>query len=370
MRWLVLFPAILLLMGLLLFGCNNYEQIRIGFIGSITGKNADLGIAARDAVRLAVETINNNGGINGRVLTLSIRDDAFNSEEAVKAVKSLADEKVPIIIGPLGSSMAIAALPVATSRGIVLMSPTSSTNELSGKDDNFFRVMEPNRMFARHLAETCIKLNIKNVAAIYDLQNKTYTVEIFEAFRDEFIRRGGTISAEQQYDSAQSPVFGIMVGRLGLKKADGVMVLANSADAVNIGQQIRKINRGVPIIYGACGIAQRDLVQQAGKSLNNVIFTLPVNNNCNLPGFISFREQFLKRFNYPPTFAAVLAYDATQAVAAALRKDPDARSIRETLKRIKSFPGLQGDIALDQYGDPYRQLYIIRYSEGKEELIE
>jgi branched-chain amino acid transport system substrate-binding protein len=365
----------LILGGLLLAitaiaGCNRHEPIRLGFVGSITGKNSDLGIAARDAVRLAVETVNNSGGIDGRVVALSIRDDAFNPEEATKAVESLADEKVSVIIGPLGSSMAKTALPAATKRGIVLVSPTSSTNELSGKDDNFFRVMEPNLLFARHLADTCIKLKIKRVAAIYDLQNKTYTLEIFQAFRDEFTRRGGVISAEQQYDSAQSPVFTPLVKKLDIGKADGVMVLANSVDAINIGQQIRKINPDIPIISGACGIAQRDLVQQAGKTINNIIFTLPVNNQCSNRNFTDFKAQFVKRFNYQPTFAAVLAYDATQAVIAALRKNPDAGAMRETLKSIRTFPGLQGEIALDQFGDPNRQLYIIRYSGGKEELVE
>ena len=40
------------------------------------------------------------------------------------------------------------------------------------------------------------------------------------------------------------------------------MVLASSVDSINIGQQIRKSNPSIPILSGACGIAQRDLVQQ------------------------------------------------------------------------------------------------------------
>jgi len=351
-------------------GCKQKEPIKIGYVGSITGKNSDLGVAARDAVQLAVETVNSSGGINGRMLALIVRDDAFNPEQAAIAVESLAAEKVTAVIGPMGSSMAKAALPVATRSGIVLVSPTSSTNELSGKEDYFFRVMEPNLLFARHLAETCIKLNIRRVAAIYDLQNKTYTVEIFQSFRDEFSRRGGVISAEQVYDSTLSPVFMPLVQKLQLDRADGVMVLANSADAINIGQQVRKINPQIPLISGACGIAQRDLVQQAGKSIDNIIFTLPVNNQCERQSFISFREAFFKRFSYQPTFAAVLAYDAAQAVITALLRNADPARFKETMRAVKTFSGLQGDISLDTFGDPNRQLFIIRYTQGREEVIE
>ncbi|HZV83251.1 MAG TPA: ABC transporter substrate-binding protein [Geobacteraceae bacterium] len=370
---MILHSALLLLLTLILTfgcGCDRDKAIKIGFVGSITGKNSDLGVAERDAVLLAVENVNSSGGINGRMLALSVRDDAFSPELAAKAVDSLAGEKVTAIIGPTGSSMAKAALPVAARNNIVMVSPTSTTNELSGKDDYFFRVMEPNLLFARHLAETCIKLKIKRVAAIYDLQNKTYTVEIFQEFKDEFTRRGGTIGEVQSFDSARSPVFMPLVQKLGLENADGVMVLASSVDSINIGQQIRKVSPHIPILSGACGIAQRDLVQQAGKSIDNIIFTMPVNTQCAKQSYTSFRDAFFKRFNYQPTFAAVLAYDAAQAVVAGLRKNPDPERFRETMKGIRSFTGLQGDVDLDPYGDPHRNLYILRYAEGREEVVE
>jgi len=266
--------------------------------------------------------------------------------------------------------MAKAVLPVVTREKIVIVSPTSSTNELSGKDDYFFRVMEPNLLFARHQADTCLKMKIRRVAVIYDLQNQTYTVEMFKAFRDEFARRGGTITSEQSYDSAQSPAFMPLVRKLGLDGADGVMILANSVDSIIIGQQIRKLNGNIPIISGACGIAQRDLLQQAGKSLDNIIFTLPVNSQCSLDSYTGFRDAFFKRFNYQPTFASVLAYDAAQAIITALRKDPDPARLRETIQGIGTFAGLQGEIALDSFGDPSRQLYITRFTQGREEVIE
>ncbi len=365
---LLLFTLFLAFLGSC--SCDLDKAIKIGFVGSITGKNSDLGVAERDAVQLAVENVNSSGGINGRMLSLIVRDDAFTPERAAEAVESLAREKVAAIIGPTGSSMAKVALPVAARNNIVLVSPTSSTNELSGKDDHFFRVMEPNQLFARHLAETCIKLKIRRVAAIYDLQNRTYTVEIFQEFRDEFTRRGGTIAGVQSFDSTTAPVFMPLVEKLGLAKADGVMVLASSVDSINIGQQIRKIDPRIPIISGACGIAQRDLVQQAGKSINNIIFTLPVNSRCAKPSYTTFHDAFAKRFNYQPTFAAVLAYDAAQAVMAGLRKNPDPQRFRETMKGIRSFPGLQGEVELDPFGDPHRNLYILRYAEGREEVIE
>lgn len=362
---------LLLMLSLaIIAGCTKDEPLKLGFLGSITGKNADLGVAGRDATLLAVETLNAGGGLNGRPVELIVKDDAQTPEAAAMAVREFARDKVVAVIGPMGSAMAKAALPEANKARLVMVSPTSSSNELSGRDDYFFRVMEPNLLFARHLAETCLKLKIRRVAAIYDLQNRTYTVDIFQGFREEFTRLGGVISAEVSFDSATRPAFKPLVQQLSLNSAEGVMVLASSVDSINIGQQIRKGHTSIPIISGACGIAQRDLVQQAGKAVDNIIFTLPVNSQSTAEQFVKFREAFSRRFHYQPTFAAVLAYDAAQAVLTGLKNNPDTSRLKETIQGIRSFAGLQGEIILDQYGDPSRHLHMIRITGDREEVLQ
>lgn len=353
-----------------MLSCTHDEPLKIGYVGSITGKNSDLGVAARDAVLLAVETLNAGGGINGQKIVLLEKDDEQKPEVAAKAVNELVESNVAAIIGHIASSMTKTSLPIINKAGVVMVSPTSSANELSGKDDYLFRVMEPNSLFAKHQAETCSKMKIDRVAAIYDLQNRTYTVEMFNTFREEFVIKGGVITGEIAFDSKATPSFSQLVRQLDLKRAGGVLVLANSIDSLNIAQQIRKINPEITILSGACGIAQRDLVQQAGRSIDNIIFTLPVNNRSESAGFRKFRESFQKRFNYEPTFAATLSYDAAQLIFKALRKNPDIGKLRETIKTLATFDGLQGEIKLDQFGDPSRDLFVTRYLKGREEVVQ
>ncbi|MBT0665383.1 ABC transporter substrate-binding protein [Geobacter pelophilus] len=356
-------------LSLLLIACSPKEPVRIGYIGSITGKNSDLGVAARDAAILAVESVNTSGGINGRKIELIDKDDAQNPDTAARVAQELIGSKVVAIVGPLASSMTKASLPVINNAKVVMISPTASSNELSGRDDFFFRVMEPNTLFAKHQAETCRKLKIKRVAAIYDIQNKTYTVEMFNTFKDEFVRQGGIVASEIRFDSQSSPSFSRLVAQLDLKSAGAVMVLANTIDSLNIAQQIRKVNPEITILSGACGIAQRDLLEQAGKSIDNIIFTLPVNSRSETAAYRQFSADFKNRFHYEPTFAATLAYDAMQLIFTALRKNPDSARLRDTIKGIESFTGLQGEVKLDRYGDPSRNLFVTRYLKGHEEVI-
>jgi branched-chain amino acid transport system substrate-binding protein len=177
------------------------------------------------------------------------------------------------------------------------------------------------------------------------------------------------VTKEVAFDSTAQPSFLPIVQQLDLKSAGAVMVLANTVDSLNIAQQIRKVNPAITILSGACGIAQRDLLQQAGKSIDNIIFTLPVNSRSETVEFRQFRDSFKKRFNYDPTFAATLSYDAVQLIFTALRKNSDTSKLRDTIKGITSFAGLQGDVKLDQFGDPSRNLFVTRYLKGEEEVV-
>ena len=59
----------------LLVACQKPEPIRIGFVGGLSGRVADLGGAGRNGVQLALEQRNAAGGINGRSVELVVRDD-------------------------------------------------------------------------------------------------------------------------------------------------------------------------------------------------------------------------------------------------------------------------------------------------------
>ena len=87
---------------------------------------------------------------------------------------------------------------------------------------------------------------------------------------------------------------------------DGVLILASSVDTMQIAQQIRKLSPAVPILSGACGLAQRDLLQMAGKSSEGIIFTLPVNSQSTAPAYVAFRDAYRTRFGTDPTFSSVM----------------------------------------------------------------
>ncbi len=175
--------------------CSPPEPIRIGFLGGLSGRVADLGIGGRNGALLAVEMRNRQGGINGRPIELIAADDQQDEESARQAVARLLTRKVEVIIGPMTSAMALAVLPQMNAAGVPLLSPTVTTNALTALDDQFLRVVAPTAAHAPKSAEYYFAHGARQLALAYDARNQAYSESWSNDFQQAFKARGGTIVA-------------------------------------------------------------------------------------------------------------------------------------------------------------------------------
>ncbi|MGY8959060.1 MAG: ABC transporter substrate-binding protein, partial [Alphaproteobacteria bacterium] len=168
--------------ALLLAGCEEEPPLKIGFIGGLTGRSADIGQASRNAVQLAIEEINEKGGVNGRKFELLIGDDENNAETAGKRVRELAAKGVAAIIGPNLSSIAGGMLPAINETNVVTISPTVSSLFFVGKNDPFFRMNSSTRQNASAYAAHHFEKGGRRVSAAFGLQNRLFTESWLEEF--------------------------------------------------------------------------------------------------------------------------------------------------------------------------------------------
>ena len=76
------------------------DPIKIGVDGPFTGGSSSMGVSMRDGVRLAVEEINQSGGVLGRKLQVVERDDEGKNERGVQIAQELINkEKVTAVVG-------------------------------------------------------------------------------------------------------------------------------------------------------------------------------------------------------------------------------------------------------------------------------
>src|SRR5690606_36413551 len=114
------------------------DPLRIGLLLSLSGPAAPFGIPERDAVEVLVKKMNDEGGVNGRKIELSVYDDATNPTEAARGATQLIQQnKVVAIIGSTTGSGTLAAAPVAMRYEVPMVAP-NGTLAVTLKENKFY----------------------------------------------------------------------------------------------------------------------------------------------------------------------------------------------------------------------------------------
>lgn len=351
-------------------GCGKKEPIKVGFVGGLTGRLSDLGISGRNGVMLAVEKVNQDGGINGRPVELITKDDRQDVKAALQADRELIRAGVVAIIGHMTSAMSTAAVPLINEEEMVMISPTTSTSKLTGIDDYFFRVMPPNKSISERLARHSFKeKGLRKMAGVYDLSNRAYTEGFNKDFKDEFEKMGGKVIQVDTFTSGPGVKFSVLANLLLKPSPDGLFIGAGAMDTAMICQQIRMAGSKIPIISSGWAMTD-DFIRHGGSNVEGVLFSHRFNRESQAKGYLEFKENYEKRFGSEPNFAALHGYEAAMALFKCLKENDDPKALKATLLKQGMFQGVQKDFKMDQYGDPQREEFLFTVKQGKFRTME
>ncbi len=347
------------------FSCSEQPSVHLGFVGGLTGRVADLGIAGRDGVILAVEKTNKSGGIQGRSIKLHIKDDQQNPDTANAAIMELATLDVDAIIGHMTSSMSIIGAPVASKQQILMISPTTSTNELTAIDDYFYRVYPASGNIAGKLAEHAFSTrNYKTVSVVYDQRNRSHTEGWYFSFKKAYEKLGGKILNVETFVSGSNVNFLNIADKLKNIPSDTIFIIANAMDTAMLCQQLAKLGSTIPILTSEWS-ATDVILKFGGKTVEGMEFFRSFDNDNTNPTYLIFKQAFIKRFGREPGFASAHGYDAAMIIIAALQKNDDSTQLKQTIAKINTFTGLQGNISFDKFGDVHRSFVLKTVRQGK-----
>jgi len=174
------------------FGCAKKEEkeIKIGVILPLTGDAAKYGQSAKKGMKLAVDEINNKGGINNQRVILIIEDSQGQVKNGVSAFNKLITiDKVPIVVGELLSSITLAIAPIANEKKIIVLSPASTAPKITEAGDYIFRNVASDIVEGQIMAEYAFnKLQYKKIAILYI--NNDYGDGLRNSFKQKIISLG------------------------------------------------------------------------------------------------------------------------------------------------------------------------------------
>lgn len=340
--------------------CSDDDgPIRIGLVAGISGGNADLGQAGRNGAMLAVEEVNRAGGIDGRRIELLIRDDGNNQEMAIAAAKDFVKDNVTAIVGPFTTAMADAVRGVTEPAQMLVFSPTASATQFSGLDDHFFRICGTARDNAEDYAELmAVRRGYRRVALALDATNSTFAGNFLDAFRRKYSALGGDITVEAWHDFRSVVGFVDLVKQLLGPKPDAVFFVANAVDVARLSQQFRNLDASTPIVAVEWAGTQQ-LIELGGKAVDGVEVLQLFDRFGKEEQFLRFAEEYRRRFEAPPSFSSILAYEVVTVLATALEGRRGGQGIKEAILANGPYQGLQQQLTIDRFGDSRRASHFV-----------
>lgn len=365
------YPLILITFALCLyfFGCTKSTQneIVIGEFASLTGSEATFGISSDDGLKLAVEEINNSGGLLGKKVKLIYYDDQGKPSEAATVVQKLINkDKVVAVIGEVASSRSKAGAQICQSSKIPMISPASTNPEVTAIGDYVFRVCFIDPFQATVMSKFAINtLKIKRVAVLQDVKN-AYSTGLAEFFVKKFKEMGGEIIEVQSYQNGDKD-FKAQLTAIKSKNPEGVFIPGYYTDVGLIAIQAREIGITQPL-FGSDGWESEKLTEgKATDALEGCYFSTHVSAEDPSPKVQNFITKYKAKFNIMPDAMSFLAYDAGMILFDAIKRanstEPD--KIKNALAETKDFDGVTGKISMNEQRNAIKPAVILEIKGGK-----
>ena len=345
------------------------QVVKIGFVGPLTGPQRDFGLGARNAVQLAVRQANARRAIPGWTIELVAKDDLAEPVVGrLMAQELAADPAVGGVIGPMNSGVAKETIPVLGGPGIVEISPSNTDPTLTLGPypidaprrvwPNYFRVVVSSLGQGRFAADYAYdQLGFRSVATVHD--KKAYGQSLVTVFERQWRNRGGRITSSNAINPGDR-VLTRLTGRLAAQRPDFVYYGGEYPEAAPLLRQLKQHSFRGPLI-GGDGVYSDEMIKGAGSAGEGSMASsigAPAEKLQSAEGFV---KAYAKGGFGPQGFSAFgpQAYDSANILVAALARvlpgadgvAPARRSIVQAVGETRSFLGVTGEHAFDQYGD-------------------
>ncbi len=291
--------------------------LKIGLVAPFEGLHRPLGYEALFGVKLALQEHNQRGGVGGYKVELVALNDFDEPDQAkIQAAALVADPDVVGVVGHLSTAATEAAWPVYQQAGLALVIPWSWTTVIPGANPPPEGVVS---VAATKAETTAVLVQLAQTAGYRQVVTVT----------------------ESQID-------------LPPPEAEAILL---DTDGVTAGELILAWQQAAPArpIFGQPEVGSLQVVQVAGPAANGLIYVSP----GPAPADISanqFSAAYQSLAGFPPGPRAVMAYEATNVLLAAIERallegpaPPERGDVRAVINQTQ-LAGLTGQIAFDDQG--------------------
>ena len=334
-RYLALTAALMLACGIA-FSAQAQETVKIGFITPLTGFAAADGFSSLESAKLAVDYVNEHGGIKGKKLELVSYDDACQPDQASALTKKLIEnDKVVVMISGSYSSPSRAAAVICQQAKVPFTSTYAVHPSIVEAGEYCHRIGMAAPIQGRTGGYFAAReLAAKRIALL--IMNNDFGVSLAEAFKETATKLGAQIVYEKKYPLGETE-FRSYLNAIKAANPDLIYAPGYYNEAANIVSQAREVGLKCWLM-GDEGYDSPKFIELAKSAANGVFITTDLNRDSNRPMTRYFLENYKKRTNIDADMVGASAFDAVMLVSHILNKvGTDTNKIIQYWDTVKNF---------------------------------
>lgn len=326
------------------------ETFKIGGIGPLSGGAAVYGQAVMNAIQIAVDEINEAGGINGYQVEFNPQDDEHDVEKAVNAYNTLKDWGMQMLLGTVTSKPCAAVVAETSADNMFQLTPSGSAVE-SIAGENAFRVCfsDPNQgaASAQYIGENGLA---EKVAVIYNSQD-VYSSGIYNTFAAEAQNQPFEVVSAEAFTEDSKTDFTVQLQKAKDSGADMVFLPIYYSEAALILTQANSMGFA-PTFFGCDGLDGLLAVDDFDTALaEGVMLLTPFVADAEDEATQTFVSKYQEAYTDVPNQFAADAYDGMYIIKAAAEQagvtpDMSVSDICEAMKVAMTeitYDGLTGE---------------------------
>lgn len=341
-------------------GASNATPIKIGAIFSLTDFGAHWGQSERNAAVMAVDEINEGGGVGaingkgGRLLEMIIEDNESDLKKTVTAAQKLINiDKVPSITGPQWQEFAIVAAPVFETSKTIMITPSGSSPDLSRAGDYIFSTWPLPVNMVRSLVNYIMENASTDTHDKSDKYSEFAVIQVenafFEMFAKSFIEEieavGGKVVANYHV-MPEDKDFRTILTRLKAQGVKNIFASLLEGTQAPFYRQARELGLDASFYAPYTIESDEDLMNNTGIA-EGVVYPQIAST-----GSEEFITKYKNRFNDEPCEAAAMSYDNVFILANAINECGNTgQDVKKCLVDLDNYQGASGKIEFDKNGD-------------------
>lgn len=345
---------------------TEMEVIKIGIFEPMTGANAAGGAMEVEGIQLANQLFPE---VLGKKIELVLVDNKSDKVEAANAATRLIDkEGVVAIIGSWGSSLSMAAGPIAQDAQVPVVAASATNPLVTLGNDYYFRVCFIDSFQGVVMANYAYnELGARKAAIIQEISND-YSIGLAKFFTDAFIQLTGdkdAIVAVSNYNTGDQD-FTAQLQNVAGTSPDVVFAPGNYSESALLIKQAKEQGIDLPFLGGDTWETP-EFLDIGGDAVNGATFStffaseVPITETSTI-----FLDAYRAAYGKEPAAVTALGFDAYLVILDAIERAGsfDPVKIKEALATTTNYPGAAGMISLDVNGDAVKSAILKTVEDG------